>query len=95
MQHDQLDRFQEVTTYTTELVQSYARQIGVSVSAIDLEDGRASGCLDIHLLTITAADASVSVSVPQKELETCLVSEAGEELKVRIAKAVCNLGRQL
>jgi len=95
MHYEERDRFTEVTKFATDLVQSYAQQIDVALTSIDLEDGRLSRCHDIHLLTISSEDTSVSVSLSQNQLDACLDSGAGEELKLRIARAVCRMGRQL
>lgn len=80
-------QFQEGLQKIYDLVLDVAKQEGIKLKSIKLDDGRTLECLDYHVLDIAAGEHSVSTKLNHEEIED-YPGHAGidiTEMKIRTA----------
>jgi hypothetical protein len=68
-----------------------AREAGITLSEIWLEDGRPVGCLDVLLLSLASNGRSASVTISHMEMKSFLTEQGFELANVKVRKAVSRL----
>jgi len=68
-----------------------AREAGITLSEILLDDGRPLGCLDVHILSVVSSGKSASVTISHAEMDSFLTEEGFELANAKVRKAVSRL----
>ena len=74
-----------------EYVTDLANQAGIQLSGIRLVEGRAAGCLDVHLLHLIVDEHLVSTLVYQSELDAVQCGSCCIRLDMKIRAALSKL----
>lgn len=76
-----------IKEYATDL----AAQAGIRLSRVSMIEGRRVGCLDVHLLHLSADGQRVSALVYQSELDELQCRSCCERLELKIRAALLRL----
>jgi hypothetical protein len=68
-----------------------AREAGIELSEITLDDGRPLGCLDVHILSLSSSERSASVTISHAEMDSFLTEDGFELANAKVRKAVSRL----
>jgi hypothetical protein len=68
-----------------------AREAGIMLSEIWLDDGRPVGCTDVHILSVASNGRSASVTISHAEMDSFLKEEGFELASAKVRKAVSRL----
>ena len=74
-----------------EYAANLAQQKGIQLSGVRFVEGRSVGCLDVHLLHLTADKHQVSALVYQSELDALQSGSCVERLDMKLRTALSRL----
>jgi hypothetical protein len=74
-----------------EYTSNIAFQVGIPLSKIVLVEGEKVGCLDIHLMNLTAYDNIISVLIYQSDIDNLQEGKNCDRLEMKIQTALSRL----